>query len=254
MGGLMSGKLEADITPVSTMSGGQQRMSNALLGYTAQNLFGTNGVNGTLQNPNVYPGMRAAPASPLQQQSFAMASRSPYLSGQTYGNANAIMGQLAQPTENLFQPVIDATMNTWQQQMAPDIMSRFGGMDTAGSGGALAGVSREGGNLMQQLAGQLSQMKLQGMGQQAGALPAMQSWAGYPMDQATAMANLGTQQRGIGQEYLTGEQQKWTEAQPYANPMLAYATQLLPQSGQQVENVVAQKQRSIFDMIGGLFG
>lgn len=219
-------------------------MNLSMLNPTQQNVLAAmyNQVGPQIGQPGqVYPGQRVAPASQLQQQGFNMASGAPQFSAPIARGAQNIMGQLSRPVEQQYQPVIDAAMNTFQQRIAPDIMNRFAATGSADSGMAQQTMARAGADLSTQLAGQLAGMKQQGMQTQVSALPQMYQWSQQPTQLGAQMASLGSAQRGIGQEYLDAQRQRFYESDPVRNPWLALGMQLLPSSGMYTENAVVQQ-------------
>jgi hypothetical protein len=251
MGSMSSGKVQADINPTSTLTGEQHALSNALIGTASGNLFGTTGTNGTLANPNVYPGQRVAYPSALQVQANNWGFDLPQQTQQYMNMATGATNRAMAPLN--FQPTYDYTARLWERDIMPSIMNRASGMDAAGNGGTIQSLIRGGQDLSLGMGAQLADRELAGRELQLQGANQYGQIAQMPLAGLSTLGTLGGQQRDVTQQILTGQQQAWTEAQPWSNPMLAYALQLLPQSGQQMENVVSQEPRSLWDWTKGVF-
>jgi len=198
-----------------------------------------------------YQGQRVADMSSLQQQGFGLAGQTPGLAGPIYGGAQNIMQNLSQDPSQMFQPVANAAFNTFQNRIAPDIMNRFSNTGSADSGMAQQTLGRAGTDLSTQLFGQLASMQQQAMGNQISALPQMANFAQLPTQMGAQMASLGGQQRGIGQEYLTANQQRFNEQDPSKNPWLALGLNTLPSSGQFQDTAMLQQPVSQNEALAG---
>jgi len=208
-----------------------------------------------------YPGQMAAGVSPLQQQGFGVAgTQMPPMAGGAMQYFQDVLGQqaaggdqyqqLAGTTlQNLMQPwnpeaetqmweqaYKAPAMQTWQQDVIPQIMERYG---EGGMGGALGReLGRSGRDLTLGLGGQLANLLYSGQQaqlgrQQAGVGQAMQL-AGLPSqlvgqagqiggmgtDMLSQLLNIGGTQRGIAGEQLQEPYAKWQYSQPYNNPYL----------------------------------
>jgi hypothetical protein len=227
--------------PLSTLNSGQEDLTARMFGQIAPQVGQS--------YSNVYQGQRYAGPSALQQQGFGMAAQTPQMSQPFYNNALDIMNNVSQSPQQQFQPAMDAAFNTWEQRIAPDIMNRFASTGSADSGMAQQTMGRAGADLSTQLAGQLAGVQQQGISNQISSLMPMSQYANMPMDQAGQIAALGSMQRGIGQDYLTGQQQQFMEADPARNPWLSYGMQMLPTSGNYMENAVVQQPISQGDAL-----
>ena len=142
------------------------------------------------------PGMEFAPGGPsgLQQQAFGLAGQLP----------NLFSGGIQQ----IMQPVGDFARQGFQQETIPAIMSALGAEGMARSSGAANILGREGRNLELGLASQFAPMQL-GLQQMQMGLPNM-------------MANLGVQQRGIGEEQTQYGLSRYMAGAPEADPRLGF--------------------------------
>jgi|GEM_PF-2154042 len=213
------------------------------------------------QGVEAYPGQMVAGVSPLQQQGFGVAgAQMPSMATGAMQYFQDVLGQqaaggdqyqqLAGTTlQNLMQPwnpeaetelwqkqFVSPAMQTWQQDVMPAIMERYG---EGGIGGALGQeLGRSGRDLTTNLAGQLANILYSGQQaqlgrQQAGIGQAMQM-AGLPgqivgqagqiggmgTDVLGQLLNMGTMQRGITGEQLQEPWRKWQYSRPYENPYL----------------------------------
>lgn len=228
----------------TALNPGQEQYLNALYGQVIPQIG---------QPGRSYGGQRVANTSPLQQQGFGMAGMAPQMSAPIYGNAMNMMGNLSQSPNQMFQPAMDAAFNMFQNRIRPDIMNQFASTGSADSGMAQQTLGRAGQDLSTQLAGQLAGMQQQGYANQIAALPQMQSWTNYPTQLGAQMASLGGMQRGIGQEQLDANMQRYYEQDPARNPWLAYGQQTLPTSGQYQDTAMLQQPISQGDALKDMF-
>lgn len=232
------------------------------------------------QGVTPYGGQRVAGISPLQEQAFGMAPG--YIPGIEAGFRGAGQFDPAQAgnildigqgalssalapydpaaTQQYWETAFKApALETWRQDIMPSIMEK--GVRTAGtsdSGPMQRELARSGmdlsTNLNAQLAGLLysgeqAQLnrQVQGAGVAGGLAQVPGQLAGQGQQLAALglgqMAGMGGEQRGISQQFLGAEQQKFMEAQPYQNPWLQYVPTALGASA--FDTVIGQEGPSM---------
>lgn len=168
----------------------------------------------------------------------------PMQGGQFLGQAGELLGQATQPFDP--QTILDAlapgrqlAQNVFQQETVPFLAERFGA--TSGASGSLnRALSEAGANLSLGLGAQAAPYLFQGQQAQLGRqlqgagmagnlaqLPGAIAGQGMglganALDLIGGLTNLGGVQRGISQQGLSAEQQKFNEAQAFANPWLNF--------------------------------
>jgi len=105
-------------------------------------------------------------------------------------------------------------METWEEDIIPEIMEPFAGMGALSSGGLNRALARSGKELTTGLGATLADILFRAeeshKGRQFGAIPQIMSVLGA-----------GGTQRGIEQERLTEPFTKWQMSQPWASPWLS---------------------------------
>ncbi len=279
------------IDTASTLTAGQGGLLDLLTSLLSGQFQG-----GQLQGVTPFQGTRPGevPFSPLQQQGFGLAGgltpgigAGINLFGQTLGQfdpaqGQGFLGQAGQavqqglgfdPTQNILdalEPGRQLALNTFQQDIVPNLLERFGA--SSGTSGALnKALSEAGANLSLGLGAQaapfLGQAALQQPGVQfqgAGLLGNLAGVPGQLAQQGTQLGgqgvnllsqlfNIGGLQRTLPQGVAGAEQARFQEAQGFANPFL---TQFLgPALGTQaIQNFQRPSGPSQFSQISGLFG
>lgn len=209
-----SGGQQTQVVPQSTKTLEQQRLMMTLANFLGPQISTEGRV----------PGQEFAPGGPgqLQQQAFGLPG---------FGQAQEAFGQSLgfdpQQITQQFQPTADFARQGFNEQTIPAIMAALGQQGAARSSGAADILGREGRNLELGLASQLGQ-------QQFGAAESARGRGfqapGQALNFASQLANLGTQQRGIGEEQNAFNLQRFQAQDPLRNPAINLALQA---SGQQ---------------------
>jgi hypothetical protein len=253
---------DGDVEQVSTLTPGQR----GLLDQLTRLLRGQLG-----RGITPFPGERVAPASALQDAAFGLAGGIGDITSRLFGQAGLPLGQeqLGQAQEQLtrtlapfdpattisnFEPARQVALRTFERDILPSALEPFAGADAVDSAASRRAVTEAGTDLSLGLSAQLGTLLQQAEQaqlnrQQAGINQALQVAAApsaltqaqgqigaQGADLLSQLFNIGAGQRGIEQQFLTAEQQRFQEAQPFANPFL----NLLPQAlgVQAFENVV----------------
>ena len=172
--------------PTHTQSWGQ--LEQALAGMAVPEIGGME-----LAQPEYYGGERLAGMDPN-----AMTTAQNAMSGMAGGMMD------------FYDPIYDAAMNRWNQEIAPSVMERFAGMGNAMSGGAASALSREGENLMTDISAQVAPLYQEAIFN----MPQLASW-----------------EQDARQRPLDIERQQWLEKQPYSNPYAAFGRDVLSGGG-----------------------
>ena len=284
MGDLFGGG-GTDVEQISTLTPGQRDLLSELTGL----LRGQVG-----QGITPFGGLRPGevPFGPLQQQAFGLAGGlAPGIGagidifGQALGQfdptqGQGLLGQATQALQGATQPfdpqsVLSAlepgrqlALRTFERDIVPDILERFGA--TSGASGALDRALAEAGaglslGLGAQAAGPLIQgqqaqlnRQLQGAGlfgnlaQLPGQLAGQGiGLGGAGIGQLSNLLNIGGLQRTLPQGIAGAQQARFQEAQPFANPFLS----LLPQAlgTQAFQNIGVQQAPGVLSgALGGL--
>ena len=199
----------------------------------------------------VYGGQRVAGVSPLQSQGFRLAGATPQATQQAMAGMGNILENVSQNPSNLFQPVVDAALNTFETRTAPSIAQSYAGLGAASGGEMQRALSRAGADLSTQLAGQLAGMQQAGLQMQVSALPQFANFSQLPTLAGAGLAGLGSQQRGIEQQQLGADMAIFQESQPYANPWLQYGMRMLPTSGSFQDTALIQQPVSQEEAVYG---
>jgi hypothetical protein len=168
-----------------------------------------------LAQPEYYGGERLAGIDPN-----AMATAQNALSGMAGGMMD------------FYDPIYDAAMNRWNEEIAPSVMERFAGMGNAMSGGAASALSREGENLMTDISAQVAPLYQEAIFN----MPQLASW-----------------EQDARQRPLDIERQQWLEKQPYSNPYAAFGRDVLSGGGANAMENYAEPQTD-WGQIGGTLG
>ena len=205
MGG---GGTDVQQAPTHTQSWGQ--LEQALAGMAVPEIGGME-----LAQPEYYGGERLAGMDPN-----AMTTAQNAMSGMAGGMMD------------FYDPIYDAAMNRWNQEIAPSVMERFAGMGNAMSGGAASALSREGENLMTDISAQVAPLYQEAIFN----MPQLASW-----------------EQDARQRPLDIERQQWLEKQPYSNPYAAFGRDVLSGGGANAMENYAE-QGTDWASIGGNLG
>ena len=175
-----------------------------------------------------YSGATAAPATGTQQQIFQLVQQ--LLSGQgpMQGQGEDVLKGLMAPysdtqAKDYWNQAVKAPMlESWNEDIKPQVMEQFAAYDAAGSGPAAKALTESGKNLetsMGTILGDVLQKY------QNNYLNRQQSAAGtalsYPETLVSSALPAGAQEYGIDQALLQDPYQKWLMSQPWANPWLS---------------------------------
>jgi hypothetical protein len=137
------------------------------------------------------------------------------------------------------QSFVNPALKTYEQDIVPVLQEQLALSNAKSSGAVNQSIERSGADLMGQLSSQLGNLlyndrnsymnRQQQAVNQAGQyaqLPGQLASqglgiAGMGSDLLGALYNMGSAQRGIGQEQLTADQSMWAEAQPWNNPIVS---------------------------------
>lgn len=177
-----------------------------------------------------YPGRRVAPMSPAMERIDEM------LMG-FLGGEHPTRGMMMDRFEDIMQPfspeetqqwwegaVKQPALRTWRQDVVPDIMEEFAGLNALDSGASRRAVAESGADVMGDidaiLANTMFGERQAHRGRQLQAMPQMMQYEREPLawlGQAMPISQMG---RGVEQQQLTADYQDWLMEQPYANPWL----------------------------------
>jgi hypothetical protein len=264
---------DTEVDQATTLTGGQ----SDILAQLTKLLGGEIGSSGP-----VFQGQRVAGESPLQQQAFGLASGLGGLASQAFGFGTELPQALGQAQDQLtrtlqpfdpqstisnFAPARDVAIRQFEDVTIPNILERFAGANAVRSSAAPQAIADAGSELSQGLSAQLGQLLQQGEQSQlnrqqaginqalqvAGAPTALTQQAGQTgLGLLQGLFGLGQQQRGITQQGLSGQQQKFQEGLASANPFLNLLPTALGTSS--FENIVTPGAPSILEQIGPLVG
>ena len=242
------------------------------------------------QGVTPYGGERVAGAAPLQETAYSLAEGyapgvqagfqatsqfDPTQAGRFLGTGQDALSSALAPfdteaaTDYWQTSLVDPATKTFREDIIPSIAER--GVRSAGtsdSGPMQRELGRAGGDLASNLSAQLGNLLYSGqqsqIGRQLGGAQLAGQLAGVPGQVASQgqqlsslglgqLAGMGTQQRGINQQFLTAEQQKWMEGQPWANPWLQqYLSQALGVSA--FDTVISPQEASIAEQLAPYAG
>ena len=237
------------------------------------------------QSITPYGGERVAGASGLQETAFDLAEGyapgvqagfqatsqfDPTQAGQFLGKGQEALTAALAPfdteaaTDYWQTSLVDPATKTFREDIVPSIAER--GVRSAGtsdSGPMQRELARAGGDLASNLSAQLGGLLYSGkqsqIGRQLGGAELAGRLAGVPGQVASQgqqlsslglgqLAGMGGEQRGINQQFLNAEQQRWLEAQAYNNPWLQqYLSQALGTSA--FDTVIGQEDPSLASQV-----
>ncbi len=204
------GGRETQVIPQSSIRPGQQSLLDQLTGFLQPQI----GQQGRV------PGLEFAPGGPgqLQQQAFGLPGfgQAQQAFGQSIG-----FGDPSQVSAN-FGPTAQFARRGFQEQTIPAILGALGQQGAARSSGAVDILGREARNLELGLASQLGQQQF---GAQQAALGRGFQAPGQALGFAGQLANLGTLQRGIGEEGRAFGLQRFNLQDPLRNPAIGLGLQ-----------------------------
>lgn len=262
---------------VSTLTGGQRK----LLDQLTELLGGQLG-----QGIQPYMGQLTADLSPLQQSGISFFSNllptAQGLSawnpqqGQAYLNqgAGALDTMLADfdPTSarNYWNEAVKTpAMQTWQNDIVPQIMEKYAGQNAADSGAMRRAIANSAANMNTALNANLANLLFSGeqaqlgrqqqginqalnMAMMPGQLAAQQGlMAGMGADLVRQMMGAGGVESAHQQQLLTDQYNKWMTEQAYNNPWLQYLGTAL---GTQAFQPVVTQKSGWMDALGPAFG
>ena len=278
MSDIFGGGDSGHVEQVSTLTPGQKSLLDSIT-----SLLGKQVGRGVTPYQGTRPG--EVPFGPLQQQAFGMAGGlgqgigagmglfNQALSGYDPSQGQGFLGQAGQalqqglnfdPTQNILQalePGRQLALNTFNQDIIPNLMERFGA--TSGqSGGLNRALSEAGANLSLGLGAQAApwlgqaalnqpglQMQGAGMYGNLAQMPGMLAGQGAQLggmgfDMLSQLMNIGGLQQQQQQGVAGAEQARWQEAQGWANPWMSqYGPLALGTSA--VENIYQQPSQGI---------
>ena len=209
IGDIFGGGQETQVVPQSSIRPGQEQLLDRLTSFLQPQI----GQQGRV------PGMEFAPSGPsgLQQQAFGLPG---------FGQAQQAFGQSLgfdpKQIAQQFQPTADFARQGFKQRFIPAILGALGQQGAARSSGAADIFGREARNLELGLASQLGQQQF---GAQQASLQRGFQAPGQALGFAGQLANLGSLQRGIGQEQNAFNLQRFQQQDPLRNPALNFALQ-----------------------------
>jgi len=263
---------------VPTLTGGQRKLLDQLTELLGDQLG---------QGIQPYMGQVTADLSPLQQSGISFFSNllptAQGLSawnpqqGQAYLNqgASALDTMLADfdPTSarNYWNEAVKTpAMQTWQNDIVPQIMEKYAGQNAADSGAMRRAIANSAANMNTALNANLANLLFSGeqaqlgrqqqginqamnMAMMPGQLAAQQGqMAGMGADLVRQMMGAGGVDSAHQQQLLTDQYNKWATEQAYNNPWLQYLGTAL--GGTQAFQPVVKQQSGWGDALGGAFG
>lgn len=219
-----------------------------------------------------YPGKRVAGMSPMEQM------LSKRITGFLEGPhpTRDLMANHFEDVMDEFDP--EATMDwwegavktpalrSWQQDVVPDIMEEFAGLDALDSGASRRAISESGADVMANidaiLADTMFGERRAHEARQNEILPFMMGFEEQPLDWYRSAAPFAGLEREIEQQHLTADYQDWLMQQPYANPWLetllpyvmATYKQAFAQPGAREPNMFSRMAHAIPGLAGGIGG
>ncbi len=174
-----------------------------------------------------YQGQTAPGTSPLQQQAFDLVTQLIQGEGSFGAGQDALDGLLADfdpasSTEYWESAVRDPMVDTWEDDILPQVQEHFISRNAGSSGAANRAVAQSGADLAADLSSTLAQTLYaaeQGhLDRQSQAIPQALDYSQGAIDQSL---QAGGVQRDITGDQLLELLQKWTYEQPYNNPWLS---------------------------------
>ncbi len=269
------------VQQIPLINQGQQGLLGNLTGLLQQQLG---------QGGPVFGGQFAAGTSPLQQQGFGGFGAVPGAASSLFGQipqaqaqgqgflqqGGQALNQILQPfdptaAQDFFQQSIgDPATRRFQEQILPSVAERFISRGQGRSGGLQTALGRAasdfGGNLAGQLASTVFGAQQAHLGRQQqgvnqalsfsqaplGILGAAGQVGGQGANLLQSLLGAGGQQRGIEQQGLSGEFQRFQQGLPSNNPFLQFLPQAL--GARSFENVLSQRPNPLGSLLGGLGG
>ena len=198
----------------------------------------------------VFPGQFSAGASPLQQQAFGLAGGLPQQFASTGAQANKALLQLLNPQAQ--GGALDAIFGRGQEMFGREserIANKFGGMNATSSSGARDAQNRA---LEQFTLASQAQAAPYALQSKLGALPQLFVNQNQQAGLANILGQFGTQQRGIANEQLGGERQKFDLQDPTRSPQTQLGLGLL--GGNFAQPFLTETQGTGSSLLGGLGG
>lgn len=196
-----------------------------------------------------YPGTYTPGATTNQQQIYELVNQLLRGQGPMQSEATGVLTDamnLMDPTkaQDYWEKGIKAPMmQSWQQDIVPQILEQFAAYDAGGSGPARKAVAESGRYLETDMGSMLENYLTQLRREAEGAA---QTGLKYPQTLLQSVLGPATQQRQIESEQLQEPYEKWMMSQPWANPWLKYVLPLLNLKTK--ENIATQSggQQGIF--------
>jgi hypothetical protein len=174
-----------------------------------------------------YPGDMAAGESELQQGLFDILNKQ--VGGQG-GTLEQILQSGAQMAQQEYDPqeardywqqaFVEPTRKNFFEETMPQLREQFAGQGALSSGGFNRAVADAAADMNTQLGAQLAKAVQQGEQQNIQERQLGLSTLDQALNEVNALMQAGQQQRGIEQQGLEAQMQKWRQSQPYNNPWL----------------------------------
>ena len=195
-----------------------------------------------------YPGQMAAGESELQQGLFDILN-------QQVGGQGGTLEQMLQSGQQMAtqdgeydqgaardywqQSFVEPARENFYEETMPELREQFAGQGALSSGGFNRAVADAAGDMETQLGGKLGEILYQGRQDFQDRQMQEQQLGLSTLDQAlnevNALMQAGQQQRGIEQQGLEAQMQKWQQSQPYNNPWLQQSGTALGVSPHQID-------------------
>jgi hypothetical protein len=195
-----------------------------------------------------YPGEMAAGESELQQGLFDILNKQ-------VGGQGGTLEQMLQSGQQMVtqddtfdqgaareywqQSFVEPTRQNFYEETMPELREQFAGQGALSSGGFNRAVADAAADMETQLGGKLGEILYQGRQDFQDRQMQQQQLGLSTLDQAlnevNALMQAGQQQRGIEQQGLEAQMQKWQQSQPYNNPWLQQAPTALGVSPYQID-------------------
>jgi hypothetical protein len=197
-----------------------------------------------------YPGQMVADPSQLQQGLFDI------LDNQVAGEGGTLEQMLQEGRQMTTQDeaydqgaardywqqsFVEPTRQNFYEETMPELREQFAGQGALSSGGFNRAVADAAGDMETQLGGKLGEILYQGRQDFQDRQMQEQQLGLSTLDQAlnevNALMQAGQQQRGIEQQGLEAQMQKWQQSRPYNNPWLNQAPTALGASPYQIDTI-----------------
>ena len=218
MGTLFKQKQKVRVLQPETLTPGQRSLLDQLTGVL------TGQVGAGVQ---AYPGQITPGPSALQTQAFGALADTLGGGGIMAPATESLKGLMGQydPTQAMdywTKAVKEPAMRTWQEELVPQILEKYGAQNALSSSAFGQTLARSGANLASNLAGTLAQTILGEKGQHAQTqLGAATGYGNLAQNILSQVLGAGQTQRGIQAEQMAEPYQKWAYEQPYSNPWLS---------------------------------